>query len=174
MPAEALVHRPRDIACRPLGVGELSAEATALLLEGPRAGALPHQFPADRGVVTPHGRQLPLGAVQVRTDPLQLLQAAILLGGQGLARGLGVFQVTPQVLETGLPQRGTAPRIHGGATPCPRRLRAPTFTRAPVGHAVQVGHARRGARWAQEASPVTQRHMHSGPHGRGRLRSRRY
>ena len=100
MPAEALVHRPRDIACRPLGVGEVSAEAAALLLEGPRAGTLPHQFPADRGVVTPNGGQLLLGAVQVRTDPLQLLQAAILLGEQGLTRGLGVFQVALQVLET--------------------------------------------------------------------------
>ena len=148
VPAEALVHRPRDIGRRPLGVSKLSAEAAALLLEGPRAGTLPHQFPADRGVVTPHGGQLPLGAVQVRTDPLQLLQAAILLGGQGLTRGLGVFQVTLQVLKTGLPKRGRAPRVTGGATPCPRRLRVPTFTRAYVGYAVLVGHTRRGARWA--------------------------
>ena len=100
MPPEALVNRPRDIACSPLGASELSAEAAALLLEGPRAGTLLHQFPADRGMVTLNGGQLPLGAVQVRKDPLQLLQAAILLGGQGLTRGLGVFQVAPQVLET--------------------------------------------------------------------------
>ena len=157
----------------PLGVSELSAEAAALLLEGPRAGALPHQFPADRGAVTPHGRQLSLGAVHVRADPLQLLHAAVLLRGQGLARGLGVFQVTLQVLETGLPLRGTAPRIHGGAAPCPRGLRASTFTRAHVGHAAPAGLARRGARWVQEASPVTKRYMHPAPHGRGRLRSRR-
>ena len=78
MPVEALVNRSRDIACRPLGVGELPAEVAAFLLEGPRAGQLPHQFPANRGVVTPHGGKVPLGAVQVRPDPLQLVEAAVL------------------------------------------------------------------------------------------------
>ena len=115
MPVEALVNRPRDIACRPLGVGELPAEVATLLLEGPRAGPLPHQFPADRGVVTPHGGQVPLGAMQVRPDPLQLLKAVVLFGRQGLARGLSVLQVALHVLEAA---GGVVSPIQGGPGPC--------------------------------------------------------
>ena len=130
MPVEAIVNRPPDIACRPLGVGELPAEVAALLLEGPRAGPPPHQFPTNRGVVTPYGGQVPLGAVQIRPDPLHLLQAAVLLGRQGLACGLVVLQVTPQALKAvGVPPRGVESRAHGGASPCTWAPRVWVLTR---------------------------------------------
>ena len=68
--------------------------------------------------------------MQIRPDPLQLLQAAVLLGRQGLACGVSVLQVTLQALEAvGVPPRGVESPAQGGASPC---TRAPACTRVPA------------------------------------------
>ena len=93
MPVKALVHHPGHVTRGTLGVGELPTQAAAILLEGPRAGPLPHQSPANRCMVATHGGKVVLRLAEIRLSPHHLLKVALLLGRQGLAGDLCVLQV---------------------------------------------------------------------------------
>ena len=166
VPVKALINRPCRIARRPLGVGELPAKDAALLLGGPYAEPLPHQFPVDRGVVPPHSRGLPPRGANPPGPA-----AAPACGVRARPTGPSMWpvfppQVTFQVLNAvDIPPRGAEALVQRGVSACTQAPRAATVPRGSSEGAASGGPPGKAPGGTGRPAPALRVSPASGPPG---------